>query len=210
MITRELELKQLLINENIDIIFLTETDTNSISNKMDYQIEDYVTILPKMKESNSHLRIICLVKNEVFSQINEVEMLMSPEFPSIWLEYRNQKGTKYLISGFYRGWSNDGVTNEAEQIKRLGIFNQQMELATEKCKRVIILGDANVCSIKWANPNKKTNKVAELLMNKVEECGMTNMELGVTFTSDIVQMNGNIAISAIDHIYMLSLRSLLF
>ena len=88
-------------------------------------------------------------------QINVVEALMSTEFPSIWVEYRNLKEAKYLIGGFYRVWSKDGLNSEADQLKRLQIFTHQINLATEKCERLIILGDANVCSIKWADPNKK-------------------------------------------------------
>ena len=63
LITRELELKQLLQNEKIDIMFLTETDTHSLSSKTDYQIEGYETILPKM-DNNNLVRILCLVKND--------------------------------------------------------------------------------------------------------------------------------------------------
>ena len=76
--------------------------------------------------------------------------------------------------------------------------------ATEECGKVILLGDANVCALKWSDPNRKTNKVAELLKNKIEECGMINLEIGETFTSDIVQKNGAIASSALDHIYISS------
>ena len=57
-----------------------------------------------------------------------------------------------------------------------------------------------VFTIKWADPNKKKNNVAECLKNKIEECGLVNLDLGETFTSDIVQKNGKISTSAIDHI----------
>ena len=46
--------------------------------------------------------------------------------------------------------------------------------------------------------------MSELLKNKIEECGMINLELGETFTSDIVQKNSNIATSALDHIYIVN------
>ena len=97
LITRELELKLLLSSEKIDIIFLTETDTRTVPTAMDYQIEGYTTILPKMSENNNLIRILCLIKNELMDQINVVEALMSTEFPSIWVEYRNLKEAKYII-----------------------------------------------------------------------------------------------------------------
>ena len=108
LITRELELKQLLQNEKIDIMFLTETDTHSLSSKTDYQIEGYETILPKM-DNNNLVRILCLVKNDRINQISTVESLMSTDFPTIWLEYTSQKGAKFLIGGFYRVWTNAGI-----------------------------------------------------------------------------------------------------
>ena len=151
-------------------------------------------------DNNNLVRILCLVKNDRINQISTVESLMSTDFPTIWLEYTSQKGAKFLIGGFYRVWTNAGITTEAEQLKRLKILNQQMELATEQSKRVIMLGDANVCAIKWSEKIKKKNNVADSLKNKIEECGLINLELG-TFTSDIVQPNGNIATTAIDHIY---------
>ena len=44
LITRELELKLLLTTENVDIIFLTETDTRAILTKTDYEIDGYTSL----------------------------------------------------------------------------------------------------------------------------------------------------------------------
>ena len=63
-------------------------------------------------------------------------------------------------------------------------------MAAENCKRIIIMGDANICAKKWADPKRKKNKVADCLKNMIEECGLMNLDLGETFTSDIVQKNG--------------------
>ena len=126
--------------------------------------------------------------------------LMSVSFPSIWLEFKDQKGEKMLICGFYREWTREGKSSESDQEKRIEILLNQFDMATESCKRVIVLGDANVCAIKWADPSRKKNKLAQNIKNKLEECGMINLDVGITFTSDIVQKNGKIATSALDHI----------
>ena len=87
----------------------------------------------------------------------------------------------------YREWTRDGRNSEEDQIKRIEILLQQFDSANEICKRVVVLRDAKVCAIKWTDPNRKKNTVAGLIKNKLEECGMINLELGEFFTSDIVQ-----------------------
>ena len=52
LVTRELELKHILKEENIDVIFLTETDTKAITSSSNYQIEGYTTLLPDINEDN--------------------------------------------------------------------------------------------------------------------------------------------------------------
>ena len=48
----------------------------------------------------------------------------------------------------------------------------------------------------------KYRHVTIILKKKLEECNMVNVELWNTFTLDIIQANGKIATSAIDHIYL--------
>ena len=48
-------------NENIDIIFLTETDTNSLQKEDGYKIQGYKTVFQERKSDNSKLRIVCLL-----------------------------------------------------------------------------------------------------------------------------------------------------
>ena len=102
LIKRELELKNLLYNEKIDIIFLTETDTKNLSTESDYLIQEYKTILPIIDPKCGVVRIISLVKENLLPNLKVRSDLMSKEFPSIWLEFKadqNKKST--LIAGFY-------------------------------------------------------------------------------------------------------------
>ena len=59
LITREHELKTLLKDESLDILFITETDTNMLDSEEDYLIEGYKTIFPKKSENVKKLGIIC-------------------------------------------------------------------------------------------------------------------------------------------------------
>ena len=65
-----------------------------------------------------------------------------------------------------------------------------------------MLGDVNLCSHKWNEKNFLNKKLATSLKNTLLECGLHPRDMGLTFKSDIIQANGNIATSAIDHIYV--------
>ena len=82
-------------NEEIDIIFLTETDTRAIKSTMDYQIEGYSTILPVKSDNNDLIRIVCLLKNELKNVLTPNLELMDVMFPSIWMNYKEENGKKH-------------------------------------------------------------------------------------------------------------------
>ena len=86
LITREGELINLLNAEDIDIIFLSETDTKSLRTEEDYYIKGYNAIFHKRKDEVSILRLVCLVKTEIRKNITIRSDLMSDSFPSIWIE----------------------------------------------------------------------------------------------------------------------------
>ena len=92
--------------------------------------------------------------------------------------------------------------SDEDQVKRMEIFTKQIDTASEKLEQVLILGEANLCYLKWNLEKFKYKKVAELLKSALESNGLTVRQIVKTFTADIVQKNGNIASSAIDHIYV--------
>ena len=82
LVTKEIELRDMLIKEAFDILFLNETDTKQILSKNDYQIKGCETILPKIP-STKLIRLICLVKTTLMEAIKISDELMSEEFPYI-------------------------------------------------------------------------------------------------------------------------------
>ena len=61
LVTREKELQLLLSEEDIDVAFLTETDTTALRKEENYQIPGYKTIFPKRSKENAKIRIIALI-----------------------------------------------------------------------------------------------------------------------------------------------------
>ena len=203
LIKREIELIDLLKSENVDVIFLTETDTKSLSKEEDYCIQGYKTILPITDPKSGLVRIIGLVKEEHIPHIKIRLDLMSKEFPSIWFEYRadqNKKST--LLAGFYRVWTQDG--EKVNQLERMKVFNDQIDSAFENNNNMIIFGDANLCANKWLSPDFGNKKVAKSLQRTLERCGLTIANVGATYQSDSIKPNGEVCVSALDHVYFSS------
>ena len=70
-------------------------------------------------------------------------------FPSIWLELKQNHKHNILICGFYREWSNDGLLNTQDQLDAIRILTSQIEKADAEGKKIVVLGDANLCASKW-------------------------------------------------------------
>ena len=77
------------------------------------------------------------------------------------------------------------------------VFTKQIEEVTNRTKKVLILGDANLCSTKWNEKDFTNIRVANELRNTLEGCGLELIEIGHTFLSD-----GNSTESSLDHIYV--------
>ena len=203
LLTREKELVNLLATENIDLIFITETDTKNIKKEEDYTIQGYKTILPLFNSENQKIRIIGLVKTEISTQFKFRQDLMSVQFPSIWLEYSDTNNkNQTLFAGFYREWSHEGLENEMAQSLGLDVFINQMEKASSECEKIIICGDANLCSLKWKDEKYLKKKYAIPILETLTSCNLINQDIGITFLADHSNKDGNISESAIDHVYV--------
>ena len=56
-------------------------------------------------------------------------------------------------------------------------------------------------SLKWNDDGFVNKNVAEVLKNMLEQEGLECLDIGLTYQADHAQQNGNIASSALDHIY---------
>ena len=178
LVKRETELRLLLQDEKIDIIFLTETDTKAIQSSADYSIAGFKTVFQNRKSPNDNLRIVGLIKNEIVNSVNVLDKIMDEVVPSIWLEFIDTNQRKTAICGFYREWTHEGTKSVEEQVKNMELFNNQIEKASAKYNNLIILGDANLCSTKWNEPNFKNKTVADCLRAVLTQCGLKARDIG--------------------------------
>ena len=202
LIKREQELKNLMQNQELNIMFLVETDTMMIQKSEDYKIEGFITILPKIQNQNDSVRVLCLVQEEMKEEIKIREDLMSDRFPSIWVELDRKNEKNVIIGGFYREWTRNGESSYEKQMENLRIITEQFEKVTEEEKGVIILGDANLCTMKWEDPDYKHLNMATELRGTLSQCGLVNMKMGYTYLADRLSAEGKTIESALDHIYV--------
>ena len=107
-----------------------------------------------------------------------------------------------MIAGFYRVWTHDG--EKVNQLERMKVFNDEIDSAVEHNHNMIILGDANLCADKWLSPDFQNKKVAKSLQRTLERCGLKIANLSPTYQSDSIKPNGEVCVSALDHIYLVS------
>ena len=66
---------------------------------------------------------------------------------------------------------------------------------------IIIMGDANLCTEKWNDPKFLKKKVANVLKNTLQQCGIRVHDVWKSYMADHVQQNMEISESALDHVY---------
>ena len=101
LIKRENEIINLLSCENLDVLFLTETDTQ-FSSACSYNIKGFTTHVQLCEKDDDIVRIIALTKDNCGVDFNLRNDLMSKAFPSIWIEVLDKFKSKSLLGGFYR------------------------------------------------------------------------------------------------------------
>lgn len=201
LVKRELEIINLIKSKKAVVMFLVETDTGMVNEEKDYRIENYKTIFQKKEDPNDQTRMIGLLHDSLLPTTKVREDLMVGSFPSIWIELDREKEKNLLIGGFYREWSRKGDNSQARQVEALKAFTNQIERAANEGKFLVLLGDANLCSEKWEEPEYIHQVLAEELKGTLALCGLKIAKLGQTYLADRLTEQGNTIRSALDHIY---------
>ena len=201
MIIREKEIVNIIQSNKIQIMFLVEVDNRGLNEEEDFRTENYRTVIQKKEKLSDQTRIIALIHDSIVHSTKIREDLMDPLFPSIWIELNNTKEKNLLIGGFYREWTRNGDNSQARQVESIRIFTAQIEKAAEEEKSLLILGDANLCSEKWLEPNYINQDTAEELKSTLALCGLNIAALGKTYMADRLTEQGETISSCLDHVY---------
>ena len=201
LVKREKEIVNIIQSNKIKIMFLVEVDSSMINEEKDFRIENYATIFQKKEKANDQTRIIGLVHSSITQTTTTREDLMDESFPSIWLEVKIENEKNILIGGFYREWTKNGDNTQARQVEAIRTFTSQIEKAANEDKSLLILGDANLCTEKWSEPEYVHQLQAEELKSTLALCGLNIAKLGQTFLADRLSNKGEVISSSLDHIY---------
>ena len=180
LLIREEELKEMIKTKNLNIIFLVETDTTSVNSENDYKVPGFKTIVQNKKKESDVTRVVCLLDEKWATHIIVRTDLTSPDFPSLWVELENDAGKNILCGGFYREWAPKGDKTVEAQVKSMRIFTGQMETASKENKSILILGDANLCSMKWDYPGFLHKQISDELRETLLQCGLELSQIGTT------------------------------
>jgi len=204
LVKREAELMDLMKEENIDIMILTEVDINFAKSKDSLNFPSFTTILPKVREESSKVRVMVLLKQELNDYIRVRDDLMTHEIQSIWLEVLQGKKRKKptLICGLYREWDHEGEKSLESQKNRLQILTEQVDRASEEKKHIVVLGDINLCARKWDDPDVcyRLRCLAEDWKQCLARNGLRLHDVGDTYFSNHAS-GGEYVQSALDHVY---------
>ena len=127
---------------------------------------------------------------------------MSDNLPSIWIEIKQERSNSILVAGFYREWCHEKNKSTTGQVARMEIFCSQIKSAHSSKLNMIILGDLNLDANKWMESDFPHKKVTNILEDSLEENDLMISELGNTYQANHAPKNGEVAESAIDHIYI--------
>ena len=91
---------------------------------------------------------------------------------ALWFELSNLHHKCPLIAGFYRQWTHENLPKSEAEQKGIELFTNQIELASNEKKDLIITGDSNLCSEKWNDDNFKNRRIANQLKNCLLQNGL--------------------------------------
>jgi exonuclease III len=201
LFTKEEEIKELAKNESIDLLALLEVDLKDIDDKKPPQVEGFATILPLRRASDSKIRLLVLVREDLQKKVKTREDLMSGYFPSIWLEIETKCRKPLLVCFVYREWRPlEDKTIEA-QLQALDILVQQISKAEESGAQLLIMGDMNLHQDEWDFNDYPLAVLADKIKDCLVTSGLEVMNVGKTYFADHKSRNGKYVESALDHIY---------
>ena len=185
---KELEILNFIKDKKIDILTILECDICDLPN-----IPGFQAIFPKHRNSNN-ARLLLLAKKELSVKVRDD--LMTDEVPTVWVELELKSEKNVLICSIYREW----LSSQAQWVALQKICDQ-LQTAASKNLRLVIMGDLNLCQLKWKSDNYKHKKLASELQDCVAVCGLEIHQTGITYRADHVSADGTWAESSLDHLY---------
>ena len=204
------DIQALLQNHDLHLLGVVESDlhssisrvkrTNPITSKEiieNLHVEGYTIKLPKSWECHGQARIILYVRDGVHVKMRDVYNQDS-DLPSISCEIGLGREKKTCANFYYREWMGgvSGLGDTDSQKERLSRHIRHWKSLYSGGKDVVIMGDTNLCSLKWDDEAYNHKDLAGMLHDFFLET--SSYQQVKQYTRSEVCRNG-VSRSCIDH-----------
>ena len=206
------DIKSLLQRHNLHLLAIVESDlhgvgsrvprVNPISTKQIFEslhIDGYNIKLPMSWQSHGQARVFLYAKEGISIKMRELSQLDS-DLPSLSCEIGLGREKRTCVNFFYREWTGgiSGLSDSQSQVARLTRQINHWRSLYAGSKDVVILGDSNLCSLKWSEESYQYKDLSNLVQDFLLET--TSYQQVKQFTRSEVSRNG-VTRSCIDHCY---------
>ena len=177
------EVKNFLSDQKLHLLCLVESELHGLQSrvrrrvpvtesqiKSSLAVDGYKIILPQTWYAHGQARIALYVKDDVRVTVTPVARQHS-DLPTLTCTIGMGNGKKTVVNFFYREWTSgvSGMVGAEAQKERL---KRQVELwrsLQHRTHEVIILGDANLCALKWEEEGYQYRELADYILEFLAE-----------------------------------------
>ena len=161
------ELKLFLIENNCDILSLTETDFENTQSAEDFNIPGYKTFLQKTEKK---VRTVILTKSE----LEVIDVSKDLAIPTVSVELRRTAQKNLVISSIYRQWSTETPKEDLCSL-------EDILSSASSGKTHVMMGDFNIDANRLVDPSYQHYNIGKTFQDFCNKCGFHIKTGGPTY-----------------------------
>ena len=207
------DVKLLLQEHDLHLLCLVEADLHGIASRVrrsqpltqaeihhQLRIDNYSIILPQTWQRHGQARILLYVKEGVHVKVKNLSR-RDTDLPSLSCEIGLGKERKTSVNFFYREWTSgvSGLADTNSQAERLARQIMHWKGLNSKKRDTVIMGDANLCALKWGEDTYQHKDLADLVQDYLLET--SSFQLVTETTRSGAVAGGEVSMACLDHCY---------
>ena len=172
--TKIVDVKDFLSANDLQILCLIEADLHGITSRVkrikpitsreieeNLKVENYKTLLPQSWQAHGQARILLYVRDDINLKVKPLTR-SDTDLPSVSCEIGVGREKKTRVNFFYREWTSgvSGLGDNGSQGERLKRQINHWKTLHTGGRDTIILGDANLCALKWEEEDFHNKEIA--------------------------------------------------
>ena len=207
------DVKEFLESNDLQLLCLIEADLHGATSRVrrvkpltgkeiekNLKIENYKIILPQSWQHHGQARVLLYVRDDINLKVKPLAR-GDTDLPSVSCEIGVGREKKTRVNFFYREWTSgvSGLGDINSQTERLKRQIEHWKTLHTGGRDTIILGDANLCALKWEDENFQHKDLALQVQEYLLETSSYQMVKEPTRVGTIA--GDGISSSCIDHCY---------